>query len=243
MQELAAACARHGLRMCFYYSQAQDWHAPGGAGHWELAEGENWTRQKVDPEAFAQYLEDKVKPQVTELLTQYGPIGLIWFDTPVVITREQSVALRELVHSLQPDCLVSGRVGHDVGDYGSLGDNQIPRGPVTGAWETPATLNDTWGFKSDDHHWKSTKDLLYLLVDLASKGVNYLLNVGPTGLGEIPPPSVDLLRAIGAWMDVNGEAIHGTAPNPSRSSSSGAASPPRGGGSTCTSPRGQRASS
>lgn len=214
MQELAAACARHGLKMCFYYSQAQDWHAPGGAGHWELAEGAPWWSQTVEAEAFAQYLEDKVKPQVTELLTQYGPIGLIWFDTPVVITREQSVALRELVHSLQPDCLVSGRVGHGVGDYGSLGDNQIPRGPVSGDWETPATLNDTWGFKSDDHNWKPVKDLLYLLVDLTSKGVNYLLNVGPTGLGEIPPPSVNRLQAIGRWMDVNGEAIHGTSPNP-----------------------------
>ena len=214
MKELAEACARHGLRMCFYYSQAQDWHAPGGAGHWELAKGQNWTRQDIDPEAFVQYLEDKVKPQVTELLTQYGPIGLIWFDTPVAITKEQSLELKELVHSLQPDCLVSGRVGHEVGDYGSLGDNQIPRGPVVGAWETPATMNDTWGFKSDDHNWKSVEDLLYLLVDLASKGVNYLLNVGPTALGEIPQPSIERLAAIGDWMDVNGEAIYGTSPNP-----------------------------
>ncbi|HEX3000305.1 MAG TPA: alpha-L-fucosidase, partial [Armatimonadota bacterium] len=214
MQELAAACHDEGIRLCFYYSQAQDWHAPGGAGHWEEADGAQWYDQQTEPEAFARYLEEKVKPQLAELLTQYGSIGLIWFDTPVVITAEQSMMLKEWVHSLQPDCLVSGRVGHDVGDYGSLGDNQIPRGPLEGDWETPATLNDTWGYRKDDHHWKSTRDLLTLLTDLASKGVNYLLNVGPTAMGEIPEESIRRLEEIGAWMDVNGEAIYGASASP-----------------------------
>jgi alpha-L-fucosidase len=118
------------------------------------------------------------------------------------------------VHPKQPECLVSGRVGHDVGDYGSLGDNEHPAGRVEGAWETPATLNDTWGFKSDDHNWKSLEFLLELLVNCASKGVNYLLNVGPTAEGVIPQPSVDLLKQMGAWLDRNGEAIYGTAASP-----------------------------
>lgn len=214
MKDLAEACARHGLRMCFYYSQDQDWHAPGGSGHWEAPDSEHWWKQPNDPVLFAKYLEEKVKPQLRELLTNYGPIGLIWFDTPIWIKREQSEELRDFVHTLQPDCLVSGRVGHGVGDYGSLGDNQIPAGPVEGAWETPATINDTWGYKSDDHHWKPVKDLLYLLVDLASKGVNYLLNVGPTSEGLIPQPSIERLLEIGKWMDTNGEAIHGSSPNP-----------------------------
>jgi alpha-L-fucosidase len=213
MKELAAACRNHGLRLCFYYSQAQDWHAPGGAGHWDEVDG-GWWKPRVTPEAFAKYFEEKVKPQVRELLTQYGPIGLIWFDTPVAITREQSLELRRLVHALQPDCLVSGRVGHDVGDYGSLGDNQIPYGPVQGDWETPATLNDTWGYKSYDHNWKSVGDLLALLTELASKGVNYLLNVGPTGEGEIPAPSVERLAAVGRWLETHGEAIYGTSASP-----------------------------
>jgi len=216
MAELAAACADAGIRLCFYYSQAQDWHAPGGAGHWEDAptDGRNWHAYNRTPAEFAAYLEDVVKPNVRELLSNYGPIGLIWFDTPVAITREQSEELRDLVHELQPGCLVSGRVGHDVGDYGSMGDNQIPVGRVQGDWETPATLNDTWGFKSWDHNWKTVDKLLYLLVDLASKGVNYLLNVGPTAAGLIPEPSVRLLEGIGEWMDVNGEAIHGTQASP-----------------------------
>ncbi|MCD6359544.1 MAG: alpha-L-fucosidase [Armatimonadetes bacterium] len=214
MAELAEACARRDIKLCFYYSQAQDWHAPGGAGHWEQMEGNDWHQQAVTDEEFAQYLEEKAKPQVRELLTQYGPIGLIWFDTPVFIKPEQSRELRDLVHELQPDCLVSGRVGNAFGDYGSMGDNQIPCGPVEGDWETPATINDTWGYKSWDHNWKSVGDLLYLLVDLTSKGVNYLLNVGPTAEGEIPQPSVERLEAIGRWMDVNSEAIYGSSPSP-----------------------------
>ncbi|NPV48611.1 MAG: alpha-L-fucosidase [Armatimonadetes bacterium] len=214
MADLAEACAEAGIRLCFYYSQDQDWAAPGASGHWEEMQDKGWWSHKPDPERFARYLEEKVKPQLRELLTNYGPIGLIWFDTPVAITKEQSEMLRDFVHALQPDCLVSGRVGHDVGDYGSLDDNQIPCGPVEGAWETPATLNDTWGFKSDDHNWKSLRDVLYLLVDLTSKGVNYLLNVGPTSEGLIPQPSVDLLLGIGKWMAVNSEAIYGTQPNP-----------------------------
>lgn len=214
MRDLADACAKYGLRMCFYYSQDQDWAEEGGSGHWEDVGDKGWWGHKPDPEKFAKYLETKVKPQLKELLSNYGPIGLIWFDTPVAITLEQSLDLKSYVHGLQPDCLVSGRVGNDVGDYGSLGDNQIPAGPVVGAWETPATMNDTWGFRSDDHNWKSVKDLLTLLVDLTSKGVNYLLNVGPTSEGLIPQPSVDLLKGIGRWMESNAEAIHGASPNP-----------------------------
>jgi alpha-L-fucosidase len=206
LAELAAACRRHGIRLGVYYSQDQDWHDPDGAWNdWDFDES------KKD---FARYLRRKVEPQLTELLTRYGPVGLVWFDTPYTMSRAHSARLKRLVHGLQPQCLVSGRIGHDLGDYGSLGDNQIPVGRVWGDYETPATMNDTWGYKSRDRNWKPTQTLLYLLVDLASKGINYLLNVGPTARGRIPGPSVARLRQIGSWMRVNGESIHGTSASP-----------------------------
>ncbi|MCC7265492.1 MAG: alpha-L-fucosidase [Candidatus Latescibacteria bacterium] len=212
MKELADACHQYGVRLCFYHSQDLDWNDPGGSMHWE--EIDHPLDPAVKKALFAKYLEEKVKPQLRELLTNYGPIGLIWFDVPAAVTREQSHELRELVHSLQPECLVSGRVGHDAGDFGSLGDNQIPAGRVQGDWETPATLNDTWGFKHYDHNWKSVEYLVRLMVQCASKGVNYLLNVGPTAEGLIPQPSIERLQAVGRWLKVNGESIYGTQQSP-----------------------------
>ena len=206
MPELAEACRRHGLRFCFYYSQTQDWHHPDGDGNdWDYDES---------AKDFDGYVENYVKPQVRELLTKYGPIGLIWFDTPKRMTPEQSRGLVELVHELQPECLVNGRIGNGLGDYAESRDNVIPGGALQVDWEVPATINDTWGFKANDHNWKSPADLVRNLVDVVSKGGNYLLNVGPTAEGVIPQPSVERLQAVGRWLHANGEAIYVTRPGP-----------------------------
>ncbi|MCY3780750.1 MAG: alpha-L-fucosidase, partial [Chloroflexi bacterium] len=184
-----------------------DWHHPDGFGNtWDFNE---------DEQDFADYIDNYVKPQVREILSNYGPIAIIWFDTPRIIERHQSQELLELVHGLQPDCLVCGRLGNKLGDYATAQDNAIP--PELQAeidWETPATINDTWGFKTHDHNWKSTSQLIQNLVEIVSKGGNYLLNIGPDAEGAILEPSVERLRAMGAWLDVHGEAIYGTEPGP-----------------------------
>ena len=215
VKELAAACAKRGLKFGVYYSQAQDWSAPGGAiwkGEHEadpIYEVPQWdSKQRGD---FDEYFEKKALPQVRELLSNYGPLGVLWFDTPLrVMNVERSAKLEKLVHELQPDCLVSGRLGGEFqSDYASTGDNEIPDLSRAGAWETPATLNDTWGFKKHDHHWKTPANVVFKLVDVVSKGGNYLLNIGPDGQGVVPQPSQDILLGAGRWLKVNGEAIYG----------------------------------
>jgi alpha-L-fucosidase len=210
IRELAAACARRGLRFGVYYSQSQDWHERGGTGNnWDFPANE----VKDKDGSYDAYLKGKVEPQLKELLTNYGPMCLIWFDTPQMMTGDRPKRLTDIVRTLQPNCLIDGRLGA-VGDYESTGDNAIPPTRKDGAWEVPATLNRTWGFRSDDHDWKSPGELVFKLVDIVSKGGNYLLNVGPTAEGVVPQPSQDNLRAVGEWLKLNGEAVYGAGRSP-----------------------------
>ena len=202
--ELKQACDRHGIRLCFYYSQAQDWDHPGG-----LEEG-----RPVAPGAFAGYLEEKCVPQVRELLTGYGPLGLIWYDTPMDMPHKDCLRMRDLVRELQPDCLVSGRVGHGLGDYMTTGDDFIPLLPYAKPFEVPATMNGTWGYAEEPRRWKRPERMLRDLVRIVSRGGNYLLNIGPDARGNVPQKSVEALRALGEFMRLNGESIYGTRPVP-----------------------------
>ncbi|MHC4389490.1 MAG: alpha-L-fucosidase, partial [Planctomycetota bacterium] len=205
LRELKDACEKHDMKLGIYYSHVQDWRHPDAWGNkWEF-----------DPEKkdFDNYFYNLSKPQVKELLTRYDP-RLIWFDTAGDLTRARSGELVAMVRELQPDCLINGRVGPGGGDYTQMGDNDIPATFVEGDWETPATLNDSWGYKRKDNNWKSTRELLVLLTRIVSKGGNYLLNVGPDAEGLIPQPSVERLQQIGEWMAKYSEAIYGSEASP-----------------------------
>jgi alpha-L-fucosidase len=203
---LAAECHKKGIKICFYYSQSRDWHEPNGLDNtWDFPE-------KRD---FQKYIDQKVKPQLTELLTHYGEVGMIWFDTPLSINHDQAQSIKDLVRKLQPACIISGRLGGGVKpDYESTSDNAVPPTTVAGDWEVPATLNNTWGYKKYDTNWKSAEEVTRLLFDIASKGGNYLLNVGPTAEGVIPKASIDILKQVGNWMKINSEAIYGSKASP-----------------------------
>jgi alpha-L-fucosidase len=206
MKELADACRAQGLRLGFYYSQTQDWHERDAVGNdWD------WPKESRD---FSRYLGTKAVPQLEELLRNYGPIAGVWFDTPGPITPAESKMLVDLVHKHQPQCLVNSRIGNDLGDYDTLGDQEIPRLPRAGLWETPDTHNDTWAYAWYDRNWKSPREIAERLVRVVSRGGTYMLNVGPDGLGRIPEQSARILREVGQWVQAHESAIHGTDTTP-----------------------------
>jgi alpha-L-fucosidase len=198
------------LKFGLYYSQSQDWTHPGGAIY-GYKEGDQW--DPAHQGSYDEYLKKIAVPQVREILTAYQP-DVLWWDTPTLMTAERAQPLAELL-KLRPGIIHNNRLG---GGY--EGDTETPEQfvPPTGFpgrdWETCMTMNGTWGFKSNDHNWKPLSKLITNLVDIVSKGGNYLLNVGPDATGKIPDESVQLLKQVGAWMKVNGEAIYGTHASP-----------------------------
>ena len=200
LKELQLACEKYDMRLGLYYSQAQDWHDPDGL----------FGYRENSYEHYQDYLDRKVMPQLRELLTGYGRISILWFDTPMGTTYEQSRAMVDLVKKLQPECIISGRIGNGLGDYMTTGDNFIPRLPYEGDWEVPATLNDTWGYSRHDTNWKNPEEIIRLLVKINSCGGNYLLNVGPDASGKVPEESIRILDRVGDYLKKNAEAIYGT---------------------------------
>lgn len=219
--EIAEACYKYGLKMGLYYSQDLDWHHPDGGGYLSNhipSQGVTWDNSWDFPDAanknFDRCFNEKIYPQVEEILRNYGELCLIWFDMPMTLKEHQSRALFDAIKKYQPDCLINSRLGNGAYDYVSLGDNEIPdsmpentefdpalmngidgfKPSPYGLYETAATINRTWGFSAHDQNWKSPEIIAANRKKLNGMGINYLLNVGPDGLGRIPLASQKVLR-------------------------------------------------
>ena len=206
LKDLAAACQKYDVKLGFYYSQAQDWNNGGAGNSWDPKPGVT----------MDEYIDKVAVPQVKEICSNYGEFpAVLWWDTPHNMNTNRAQKLYDAVHALRPNLILNNRLGG-----GFKGDTETPEQfiPANGYpgrdWETCMTMNNTWGFKRDDNNWKSTETLIRNLCDIASKGGNYLLNVGPTSEGLIPQPSLERLAEVGQWMKVNGEAIYGSGPTP-----------------------------
>lgn len=227
LKELSIACKKEGIKLCFYHS-ITDWHHPDAQAPLFPNYNAGQRDQSVSNPNFPKYYENYFKPQVKELLTQYGEVGVMWFDGEWIpdYTTEMGKEMYQLILDTQPNIIVNNRVdkgrngmkgmnkeGNYVGDFGTP-EKEVPETGLSTDWESCLTMNNTWGFKATDHNWKSTEVLLHNLIDIVSKGGNLLLNVGPTAEGLIPSPSVERLKEMGDWVKVNGESIYGAGLSP-----------------------------
>ncbi len=207
MKELSEACKEAGLGFGFYYSHNQDWLTPGASGA-DSVDEQGKTR------TFKDYFESKCLPQVEEITRNYGPIELIWFDTPGNMPKEYAQKLVEVVRRNQPKALVSGRVGYNLGDYQTLGDMEVPLENIDGLWESVDVTNDCWGYSWYDCNWKSPRTILQNLVSTVARGGTYMLNVGPDGTGVVPEMAAQSLRVAGKWIERYPQVIYGATPSP-----------------------------
>jgi alpha-L-fucosidase len=208
LKELADACRKNDMKLGFYYSQAQDWYHPGGA----LSGNQEW--DETHRGDMNQYVDSIVIPQVKEIMENYGDVAVVWWDTPLNVTPEMAKRIAAVIKKY-PNLITNNRLGGGIG-----GDLETPEQfiPATGFpgrnWEVCMTMNGHWGYNAYDDQWKSTTDLLQKLIDITSKGGNFLLNVGPNQYGVIPEVCQQNLKEIGDWLKINGDAIYGTQASP-----------------------------
>lgn len=213
MVSLIKECKKEGLKFGFYYSLGRDWEDPNVPTNWPTKGGRSntWDYPNEDEKCLSIYIENKVKPQIKELLTNYGEIDFIWFDTPELVTKEQSIELRELIKSLQPNCLINQRIGNHMGDY-EITEQRLTNDINLNPWEACLTIGKNWGYNQFDTIYKAPDIIIRHLCDIVSKGGNLLLNVGPTGKGKFPKLSDNTFKELHKWIKINGEAIYGTRP-------------------------------
>ena len=217
--ELAQACREAGLKFGCYYSDDRDWHRPQGPGN-KYKQTNTWDFPTSKAKDFDAYFSGFAKPQVVELLTEYRP-DILWFDGIGMKSDAQFEDLFQTIRKLRPDCLINSRIKTVLPmlpdpfrycDYLTFGDNEILKTAPGTDWENPGTMNTSYGYSRNDTAWISAREIVARLIDIVSKGGNYLLNVGPTAEGLIPRPSIDRLVEVGTWLRTNGEAIYGTSP-------------------------------
>lgn len=213
MKELADECRKQGLKFGFYYSLGRDWEDPDVPTNWPTKAGRSntWDFPDEDNKNLQAYIDRKVLPQLTELLTNYGEIAMMWFDTPEMVTKEQSRSIRRLIERLQPHCLINSRIGNGLGDYRIIEQklmNEIDPKP----WEACLTMGANWGYNKYDTVYKKPDMMIRNLTDVVSKGGNLLLNIGPNPQGSFPQQTEPGLNAFRQWIKTNGEAIYGTSP-------------------------------
>ncbi len=215
LKELADAChatktngSPWEVKLCLYYTHCINWNEPDAFPY-------DYTLVKQPTaEGFKNYLNRIVKPHLTELLTQYGSIGMIWFDAPRMITAQEAQELKDLVNKLSPETIIDGRLGHELGNYSNTGDNGTVGVPLTAPWETGSSLNESYGYMINAKDYKTSEEVILKLIQVVSHGGNYLLNIGPKGDGTIADKDKQILTEVGKWTKANGDAIFGTRRSP-----------------------------